>query len=311
MEPSGRRFSNLSDLAWRWPPGGPAGPALGADTAVPPGGSLDLAAILEPGYLDLVRRRQHGHTAAKVRRTKSALETGLVLACHSAASLQQPVEAAVVPAVEEEQELPIGSDTDLAAYQEQLEEATAALLRAGEYLEAKTTCRQYHSGREEEAEERDPPPLSPADEANTEEWREQSLLSTVYDERQDIHLSGRGTPRQFVYPPEVPSPVRCGAVWCTTSCTVSCILYPPASSGLLFPALYPPCIPALYPPVSRCTAPMHALLVQHIPAQVHLSTSLPPPPTHLLPLQEAEPFVHQLRAPCRQRGSMSRPVNSS
>merc|ERR1719175_507409 len=44
-----RRFSNLSNLARSLP----SGPSPAMD---PVAGSLDLAAILEPGYMDLVRR---------------------------------------------------------------------------------------------------------------------------------------------------------------------------------------------------------------------------------------------------------------
>ena len=53
--------------------------------------------------------------------------------------------------------MPRGSDTDLASYQEQLEEATAALLRAGQYLEAETGKRQsqYRNSRDESKKEED------------------------------------------------------------------------------------------------------------------------------------------------------------
>ena len=138
-----RRFSNLSNLARSLPSG--SSPTL--ETAT---GSLDLAAILEPGYMDLVRRRQGARTA-QVRRTKSALETGLVLAIPPTPSLpaEEQVQGEVQVMVEEAEHLGRGSDTDLAAYQEQLEEATAALLRAGQYLEAETGGR--YTAREERA----------------------------------------------------------------------------------------------------------------------------------------------------------------
>ena len=53
--------------------------------------------------------------------------------------------------------MPRGSDTDLASYQEQLEEATAALLRAGQYLEAETGKRQsqFRNSRDESKKEED------------------------------------------------------------------------------------------------------------------------------------------------------------
>ena len=58
---------------------------------------------------------------------------------------------------EDTEQLPRGSDTDLASYQEQLEEATAALLRAGQYLEAETGKRQsqYRNSREESKKDED------------------------------------------------------------------------------------------------------------------------------------------------------------
>ena len=55
---------------------------------------MDLAAILEPGYMDLVRRRQGSSSSAQVRRTKSALETGLV--ANSSNNSLQPVSMEVV-----------------------------------------------------------------------------------------------------------------------------------------------------------------------------------------------------------------------
>lgn len=138
-----RRFSNLSNLARSLPSG--SSPALEAAA-----GSVDLAAILEPGYMDLVRRRQGGRST-QVRRTKSALETGLVLAVPTTPALpvEEQVQGEVQVVVEEAEHLGRGSDTDLAAYQEQLEEATAALLRAGQYLEAETGGR--YTAREERA----------------------------------------------------------------------------------------------------------------------------------------------------------------
>ena len=59
---------------------------------------------------------------------------------------------------EDSDQLPRGSDTDLASYQEQLEEATAALLRAGQYLEAETGKRQSqyrNSSRDESRNDED------------------------------------------------------------------------------------------------------------------------------------------------------------
>ena len=82
-----RRFSNLSNLARSLP----SGPSPAMD---PVAGSLDLAAILEPGYMDLVRRRQGSSSSAQVRRTKSALETGLVT--NSSNNSLQPVSMEVV-----------------------------------------------------------------------------------------------------------------------------------------------------------------------------------------------------------------------
>lgn len=85
-----RRFSNLSNLARSLP----SGPSPAMD---PVAGSLDLAAILEPGYMDLVRRRQGSSSSAQVRRTKSALETGLVAGCNpSSNNSLQPVSMEVV-----------------------------------------------------------------------------------------------------------------------------------------------------------------------------------------------------------------------
>ena len=85
-----RRFSNLSNLARSLP----SGPSPAMD---PVAGSLDLAAILEPGYMDLVRRRQGSSSSTQVRRTKSALETGLVTGCNpSSSSSLQPVGMEVV-----------------------------------------------------------------------------------------------------------------------------------------------------------------------------------------------------------------------
>merc|ERR1719450_1155269 len=120
--------------------------------------------------MDLVRRRQGGSSSAQVRRTKSALETGLVT--NSSNNSLQPVsmevvvrregqdvqkESVQVLEEEESEQLPRGSDTDLASYQEQLEEATAALLRAGQYLEAETGKRhsQYRNSRDELKKEED------------------------------------------------------------------------------------------------------------------------------------------------------------
>ena len=159
-----RRFSNLSNLASSLP----NGPSSSVE---PVAGSLDLAAILEPGYMDLVRQRQGGNSSAQVRRTKSALETGLVGGCNHPTNIQlqqasveagregQDIRKEGVQVVEEEdsEQLPKGSDTDLASYQEQLEEATAALLRAGQYLEAETGKRQaqFRNSRDESKREED------------------------------------------------------------------------------------------------------------------------------------------------------------
>ena len=122
--------------------------------------------------MDLVRQRQGGNSSAQVRRTKSALETGLVGGCNHPSNIQlqpasveagregQDIRKEGVQVVEEadSEQLPKGSDTDLASYQEQLEEATAALLRAGQYLEAETGKRQgsqFRNSRDESKREED------------------------------------------------------------------------------------------------------------------------------------------------------------
>ena len=160
-ELSGRRLTSLSSLAQSSSP------------------ALDLAALLEPGVREGGRRQGRG---AQVRRTKSALETG---------SQQVPPAPPPTSTVEEEEEvqqLPRGSDVDLASYQEQLEEATAALLRAGQYLEQESryclapySCYCYRGGRRRDEEDRGSGLYLPmvGSTSTDRETGDNSLLSTV------------------------------------------------------------------------------------------------------------------------------------
>ena len=95
---------------------------------------------------------------------------------------------------EESDQLPRGSDTDLASYQEQLEEATAALLRAGQYLEAETGKRQskYRNSREESKKEEDKGsglymPMVGASSTDKEEPAEDGEDATA-EEKKDLQM---------------------------------------------------------------------------------------------------------------------------
>ena len=95
---------------------------------------------------------------------------------------------------EESEQLPRGSDTDLASYQEQLEEATAALLRAGQYLEAETGKRQskYRNSREESKKEEDKGsglymPMVGASSTDKEEPAEDEEDATA-EEKKDLQM---------------------------------------------------------------------------------------------------------------------------
>ena len=163
-----RRFSNLSNLARSLPSDSRSHLAPITDT-----GSLDLAAILDDSYTDTVRQRLASGRPAGVRRTKSALVTGPSQGATAVASqpvsldagmdrgetgarnkIRSSLEMSEVKEVAEEvsskeAELDIekrvltGSDMNLSDYQEQLEEATKALLKAGQYLESETKNKKY------------------------------------------------------------------------------------------------------------------------------------------------------------------------
>ena len=156
-----RRFSHQSNLARSLPSGQTSRLILESDT-----GSLDLAAILDPSYVTSVRPRSRGH---HVRRTKSALVTGPsggqppASSSHPAsleagintqyklelgeAGLGEVTEEVAGKETDSEQKIGQaefkGSDMDLFTYQEQLEEATKALLQAGQYLESETQNKKY------------------------------------------------------------------------------------------------------------------------------------------------------------------------
>ena len=163
-----RRFSNLSNLAQSLP-------SDSRSELAPITGSLDLAAILDPSYTDTARQRtaRAGQGGPGVRRTKSALVTGPAQGGGAVAShpvsldagmdrgeagarskIRSSAEMSEVKEVAEEisskeAELDVekrvfkGSDMDLFTYQEQLEEATKALLKAGQYLESETKNKKY------------------------------------------------------------------------------------------------------------------------------------------------------------------------
>ena len=159
--PDDRRFSNLSNLARSLP-------SDSSSMLEPVTGSLDLAAILEPGYSQVTRQKER---TTKVRRTKSALETGQTVSLDAGINTEvskykrnKSLEISEAPqAIREvaeevssrEAELDMeiqandqhfkGSDVNLSTYQEQLEEATKALLIAGQYLERETNNKQYLS----------------------------------------------------------------------------------------------------------------------------------------------------------------------
>ena len=167
-----RRFSNLSNLARSLPSDSRSHLAPITDTA-----SLDLAAILDPSYTGTSVRHRAARTSQGgqgVRRTKSALVTGpntqaaQAVASHPVSldagmdrgeggvrsKIRSGLEMSEVKEVAEEvnsKEADLntdkrvfkGSDMDLFTYQEQLEEATKALLKAGQYLESETKNKKY------------------------------------------------------------------------------------------------------------------------------------------------------------------------
>ena len=164
-----RRFSNLSNLARSLP-------SDSRHNIQPITGSLDLAAILDPCYTtDGVRKRSGHGRAHRVRRTKSALVTspgggsGVSVPSHPVSldaginhdkhrvkgkSLELTGSEAIREVVEEvssrEGELDMEVSTGLhdpehCSYEEQLEEATKALLNAGQYLESETLHKEFLS----------------------------------------------------------------------------------------------------------------------------------------------------------------------
>ena len=158
--PDDRRFSNLSNLARSLP-------SDSSSMLEPVTGSLDLAAILEPGFSQAGRQKER---TTKVRRTKSALETGQTVSLDAGINSEvskykrnksletseapQSIREVAEEVSSREAELDMevqanveqrfkGSDVNLSTYQEQLEEATAALLIAGQYLERETNNKKY------------------------------------------------------------------------------------------------------------------------------------------------------------------------